>query len=442
MGIVISGGQVYDPLNGELGVVRDIHIEGDIIVECCNDPKRVIDVRNKSVLPAGIDSCCHVAALGLNLTRYTYEFPLAREISALYKGAGYLHLNEPHMTLSTAGYVLRELSFLSNMGTSASLVLDLRDYWREIKKGFDEQTNKIFVALLQSTGARGFAVNQPSIEYDQWWYKPRNVRSEVLFRFFSMFNRSNNCRTIIEIPAGDFPLEAIGDPSGFHLNCREADWDDGLRDGRLMDLMERGLSVGISSDDIWSPIEVNIGKRNTSEGLCFGVGLVHPLSISSSRGSFETRAIKVLEFLLRVSPEVICFSPGSPDRKALAGHSKILAWLLRSNLRPVGKSGDFPPREYSISDLAMITSSNPAKILGLKNKGQLSKGALARIAIYDFNEKTPDTELEEKLHLCQYLIKGEDLLVNDFKVEEVDPHGSFSQMSMPQEAGGGSVPIR
>lgn len=417
MGIVISGGRVYDPLNGQFGVERDVYIEGDIIVDRCGDPQRVIDAQNKSVLPAGIDLCSHVAAFGLNLTRYIDEFPLADEISALYNRAGYLHINEPHMTVSTADYVQRELSFLSNVETSASLVLDLRDFWREIKRGFDQQAGEILGALLESTGACGLGVNQSSVEYDQMWYRQRNVKSDAFFRFFGAFAKGRGCRIMMEIAAGDFPFDAIEDPAGFHLNCRGADWDDALSDRRLIDLMARGLSLGISSDDIWGPMEVSIGACNFGEDLNFGVGLVNPLTISSASGSFEIKAMNALDFLLQASPEAICFSPGSPHRDVLAGYSKILAWLLRSSLRPVSRSGDFPPREYSISDVAMITSSNPAKVLGLKNEGHLSKGALARVAIYDFDEKTPDAALEGKLGLCRYLIRGEHVLVDDFEVE-------------------------
>ena len=416
MGITISGGRVYDPANHVHGLERDIHVENGVIVDSCPETTHIIDARKKSVMPAGIDPFCHVAAFGLNLSRNIYGFPLIEEIGAAYNRAGYLHLNEPYMTLSTVEYVKRELASLPKADTSAFLVPDLRDFWQIIKTGLNKQGNEIFDGILKMTGARGFVIVQSAIKYERMWYRRRNVNKEKLFNFLSMLNGGKGSRVVLEIPADDFPFEAIDPPDRFHLNRRAGEWDDDAKNRLLKNLMEGGLSVGVCADDVWGPLEIKIGKKDQGQGLFFGLGLNQPLSISAKKEAPEARALKLLKFLVESDTSRICLSPGSADSSTLVGYAGLLGRLLRGSLRPGNLNKGSIDREYSISDLVLITRTNPAALLGLEDRGHLSPGAPAYIAVYDFNDETPDEELEQKLGCCQYLIKGDDLIVADFKL--------------------------
>lgn len=69
----ITGGTIYDPINGIDGVVQDIWMDGGKIVPPPVDPTRlpdrVIDARGLVVMPGGIDMHCHIAGPKVNTAR-------------------------------------------------------------------------------------------------------------------------------------------------------------------------------------------------------------------------------------------------------------------------------------------------------------------------------------------------------------------------------------
>lgn len=84
-------------------------------------------------------------------------------------------------------------------------------------------------------------------------------------------------------------------------------------------------------------------------------------------------------------------------------HPKVRAKSLLADL----------DREYSLSEIAIITRAGPARILGLKNKGHLGPGADADITIY-----TPHDNRETMFELPRYVIKGGRVLVEDGEIRE------------------------
>ena len=71
--LLIRNGQVYDPLHGHNGAIRDIWIDGDKIIAAPSDPSvkadRVIDASGLVVMPAGVDMHCHIAGPKVNAAR-------------------------------------------------------------------------------------------------------------------------------------------------------------------------------------------------------------------------------------------------------------------------------------------------------------------------------------------------------------------------------------
>jgi formylmethanofuran dehydrogenase subunit A len=69
----ITGGTIYDPINGVDGQVRDLWIADGKIVEAPADlnvrPAREIDARGLVVMPGGIDMHCHIAGPKVNVAR-------------------------------------------------------------------------------------------------------------------------------------------------------------------------------------------------------------------------------------------------------------------------------------------------------------------------------------------------------------------------------------
>ncbi len=70
-------------------------------------------------------------------------------------------------------------------------------------------------------------------------------------------------------------------------------------------------------------------------------------------------------------------------------------------------------REYSLSEIAIITRAGPARILGLKNKGHLGPGADADVTIY-----TPDANRETMFELPRHVIKGGRIIVEQGEIRE------------------------
>jgi formylmethanofuran dehydrogenase subunit A len=68
-------------------------------------------------------------------------------------------------------------------------------------------------------------------------------------------------------------------------------------------------------------------------------------------------------------------------------------------------------REYSLSEIAIITRAGPARILGLTQKGHLGVSADADITVY-----TPNENYEEMFSLPYLVIKGGEVLVQDSEI--------------------------
>jgi formylmethanofuran dehydrogenase subunit A len=74
-------------------------------------------------------------------------------------------------------------------------------------------------------------------------------------------------------------------------------------------------------------------------------------------------------------------------------------------------------REYSLTDIAIITRAGPARILGLRNKGHLGVGADADVTVY-----TPDPNYETMFALPRHVIKAGRLIVEQGDIRE-DTYG-------------------
>ena len=70
-------------------------------------------------------------------------------------------------------------------------------------------------------------------------------------------------------------------------------------------------------------------------------------------------------------------------------------------------------REYTLSEIAIITRAGPARILGLKHKGHLGPGADADITIY-----SPHEDKEQMFALPRYVLKSGRVLVEEGEIRE------------------------
>ncbi len=135
-------------------------------------------------------------------------------------------------------------------------------------------------------------------------------------------------------------------------------------------------------------------------------------------------AIGLEWYLLVEDPWRVCMSTDHPNGGSFLAYPQIIRLLmdrtyrqdmLRSvpaTLRERSVLADLD-REYSLSEICIITRAAPAKILGLRNKGHLGPGADADITIY-----APHENKQVMFELPRYVIKSGEVLVEDCELRE------------------------
>ena len=133
-----------------------------------------------------------------------------------------------------------------------------------------------------------------------------------------------------------------------------------------------------------------------------------------------------LEWYLSVkNPWQVVMSTDHPNGGSFMAYPQIIRLLMdrsfrdemldRVNLKVLEFSGlKDMTREYSLSEIAIITRSGPARLLGLSQKGHLGVGADADIAVYRV-----DDNKETMFAVPRYVIKSGQILVEDFEIRNV-----------------------
>ena len=419
MKIQIRGGVVYDPKNQVAGEKKDIFVENGSIVGEFSNPDKVIHATGKTVVPGGIDIHSHIATHGLNLARFFHHFYLIKEIGHIYAEMGYIYVNEPLMTLPTASHVHHELSSIPLIDTSALLVLDLRDLWRQIKSGKKKEIEGILLHLIRITKAIGLKIYFPFVKYEskKAWHIQKNISARKSLNFFSELDRDKFPKiTLHTYP--ELLCEEIHDPSIFHFAHIGSGIDSEEKYNKALELLDRGATADLGLFDFEQNLRVGTGQSESEGNFSVDIGLQRPLVFSKEKLSIQTGAYYAMKLALEADISRICFSSDSPSGASFYSYPRLFSWLMSAKLRPTMLGMDLPAYEYSISDLVRVTRLNPAQVLGLSRRGHLGIGADADIAIYDFNGCLNLEELEEKLGHCQFLLKGGRVIIDDFETVE------------------------
>lgn len=137
-----------------------------------------------------------------------------------------------------------------------------------------------------------------------------------------------------------------------------------------------------------------------------------------------------LEWFLRAEdPWRIALSTDHPNGGSFLAYPKLIALLMEKPRRDAvlaalpekvrARSGLAElTREYSLSEIAILTRAAPARILGLTRKGHLGPGADADLTIYQ-----PDADLERMFALPRYVLKAGVVVVDDTELREA-PEGA------------------
>jgi formylmethanofuran dehydrogenase subunit A len=119
-------------------------------------------------------------------------------------------------------------------------------------------------------------------------------------------------------------------------------------------------------------------------------------------------------------------STDHPNGGSFLAYPRIIALLMSKNLRdetlarlPEGvrsRSGlGEITREYTLSEIAILTRSAPARMLGMRNKGHLGPGADGDVTIY-----APDDDRSRMFAIPRYVVKGGEIIIDDGDLREAD----------------------
>lgn len=101
-----------------------------------------------------------------------------------------------------------------------------------------------------------------------------------------------------------------------------------------------------------------------------------------------------LELALLVDSDKVVLTTDHPNGGPFTCYPGLMTMLMSKKLRDsinvhqiVDKRSSLPAidRELGFYEIAKLTRSNPARVIGLKNKGHLGKGADADVSVYDIN---------------------------------------------------------
>jgi len=155
-----------------------------------------------------------------------------------------------------------------------------------------------------------------------------------------------------------------------------------------------------------------------------GCGIV-PLEYRARSPVHTTQwAIGLEWFLLMQDPWRIALSTDHPNGGSFTGYPRVIRLLMDRAFRQEVFRGvnakalartRLPEldREYSLSEIAIITRAAPARLLGLSRKGHLGPGADADLTIYDVG-----ADWEQTFATPRIVIKEGEVIVEDGEIRK------------------------
>jgi formylmethanofuran dehydrogenase subunit A len=195
-----------------------------------------------------------------------------------------------------------------------------------------------------------------------------------------------------------------------------------------------GNAVTITADGPWQHLLYQLTGRkwgNIDVENETGCGIV-PYTYKGSNLVNAVQWAVGLELLLLINdPWRVFLTTDHPNGACFWRYPEIIHLLMnadfrRERVRALPEKaqkrvvlGDLD-RQYSLFEIAIITSAGPARALGLSQKGHLGVGADADVTIYHQN---PDGEL--MFRYPRYVIKGGEVVVEEGEIRHMDEGREF-----------------
>lgn len=134
-------------------------------------------------------------------------------------------------------------------------------------------------------------------------------------------------------------------------------------------------------------------------------------------------AIGLEFFLLSADPWRVVLSTDHPNGGSFLSYPRLIRLLMDRSFRDEQIRAVHPEavaataladgleREYTLSEIAIITRAGPARLLGLDRKGHLGPGADADVTVY-----APDANVETMFSIPRYVVDGGTLVVEDGEI--------------------------
>ncbi len=342
MKIVISGGRVFDPINGVCGEEKDLYIEDGFVVEkISGSPDLVIKADKRVIMAGAIEVSSFIFSIFSNLF-----LPDLTNYINVYKKLGFTHINEIFCPLHTSYFTHLYMDRFSIFDVSKFILISLKGFDLLIKREKGRKDLSFLLSnLLYSTKSCGLFFYELSLFHKKEEYQFRNLEKSEVLGFLNDF-------------CGDLPISIRGDMEldfeSLKKEIKVIFFDDIQRAPRFNFF---SIMPGISS--------VKIG----SGGPFFDLGFTEPFGISKGVAEVYHKNISILK-----NSDNVCLSVGLPF-----GDPKVFSKVL-DELDPL--------------TIAKVTRKNPAKFLGIdRYSGHLGEGALANISIYKRDKGKLELEL-------------------------------------------------
>ena len=487
---LLKSGNVYDPQNKIFNVKKDIYIEDGHIIDkksLKSKVNKVIDCRNKIVMPGAIDMHTHIGGGKVNIARLMLEefhteqnpnfdstaiiAPSTIKTGLKYIEMGYTSCFEPALLPANARQAHAEMSDIPFIDKGGYVLLGNDDYFLDLvrKKASQSSINDYIAFVLKATqcigvkvvnpgGINAFKFNQRALNVDEkskyYDITPRDIVS-VLTRGIQDLGIPHplhvHCSNL-GIP-GNFlsTIETIKAANGLPIHLTHIQFQSYGNNGdrgfssaavEISNYLNKipnltcdvgqimfGQTVTMSGDSMTQ--HKNHKHAHPNKWMCMdieceaGCGVVPFKYKDKSFVNALQWAIGLEIFLLAEDPWKVFLTTDHPNGAPFTSYPHLIKLLMDKTFRNdilYRLPKDILEhtilhtlnREYTLNEIAIMTRSAPAKILGLTKKGNFSDGSDADITIYDKNKKDP----EEMFAHPSMVLKNGTIVVENGKIKE------------------------
>jgi len=488
--IQLKSGNVYDPHNKIFNIRKDIYIKDGSIVDkkhVSSKIDKVIDCRNKIVMPGAIDMHTHIGGGKVNIARLMLEefhneqdpnfditaiiAPSTLKTGLKYIEMGYTSCFEPALLPANARQAHAEMSDIPFIDKGGYVLLGNDDYFLDLvrKKASQSSINDYIAFVLKATqcigvkvvnpgGINAFKFNQRALNVDEkskyYDITPREIVS-VLTRGVHDLGIPHplhvHCSNL-GVP-GNFlsTIETIKAANGLPIHLTHIQFQSYGNNGdrgfssaavEISNYLNKipnltcdvgqimfGQTVTMSGDSMTQ--HKNHKHAHPNKWMCMdieceaGCGVVPFKYQDKSFVNALQWAIGLEIFLLAEDPWKVFLTTDHPNGAPFTSYPHLIKLLMDKSFRN-DILNQLPKdilehtilhtlnREYTLNEIAIMTRSAPAKILGLSKKGNFSHGSDADITIYDKNKKDP----EDMFAHPSMVLKDGKVVVENGKIKE------------------------